>query len=372
MRRWIIRGVLLGLFCLLMVTGLFIYSQYRHYTKPWGTEKDTFVYNIKEGMNARQIGEMLKEKGVIHNIKIFLIVADLRGIGEKLKAGEYEFAGTETPYGILDMLARGYAMRHKLIIPEGFTQVDIAKRCEELEICTKDEFLQLCQSGPFNPAIITQPPEGACAGTEGTLFPETYFFTKKTPAAKVFNRLRDHFTATITDQLKKIEDNKINGLWWQDSALALKEQTWRVTILASIIEKEAKRDADRPLVASVFVNRIKKNMPLQSDATIHYFTNDWSHPLTKDDLEKESLYNTYKHTGLPPAPICNPGLKSLEAAFQPAKSDYLFFMTKSDGSAEFTSTLNEHINLKNQIKKENQANTVNQNATAEIKAGTGN
>ena len=240
MRKWIIRGVLIALLLVIAATAFFAYSQYKEYTTPWGTDKNTFIFNIKDGMNARQIGEILKEKGVIHNLHVFLIVADLRGIGETLKAGEYEFSGKVTPYAILDMLATGYAMRHKLVIPEGFTQVDIAKRCEEMEICTKDEFLLLCQSVPFNPAVITQPPEGACAGTEGTLFPDTYLFTKHTPALKVFNRARDRFNTVLGDKLKKIEENKISGLWWQDGSLTSKEQLWRVITLASIIGKRSK------------------------------------------------------------------------------------------------------------------------------------
>ncbi|MBD3265298.1 endolytic transglycosylase MltG, partial [bacterium] len=144
---------------------------------------------------------------------------------------------------------------------------------------------------------------------------------------------------------------EISGLWWQDNRLTPREQALKVLTMASIVEKEAKRDQDRAKIASVFVNRLEKNMPLQSDATIHYFLDDWSRPLTKKDTQRDSPYNTYKNTGLPPAPICNPGRKSMVAAMRPEKTDYIFFISQPDGSIKFTTNHRDHVNLKNEMKR---------------------
>lgn len=145
--------------------------------------------------------------------------------------------------------------------------------------------------------------------------------------------------------------------WWESETDSYTVQVHRIVVLASIIEKEAKKKEDRPLIASVFVNRIKKNMPLQSDSTIHYLLNDWSKPLTLDDLKVDSVYNTYSNPGLPPAAICNPGKDSLQAAMMPADTNYLFFISMIDGETKFTDSYDEFLGWKNQLKQEKRNNT---------------
>ncbi|MBW7940671.1 MAG: endolytic transglycosylase MltG, partial [Candidatus Omnitrophica bacterium] len=249
MNKWIVRSLLIALLVVAFAAGLYIWSEYRAFNRPWGTEADTFTYEIPEGMGARQIASMLKEKGVIHNVNTFLVVADLRGIGGQLKAGEYEFEGTKTPYEILSMLSIGWAKRHRLVIPEGFTQLDIGKRCEEMLICTKEEFLKACHADPIFAWIVAQAPGGAAAGSEGTLFPDTYLLIKNTPGYKVYEKMRKQFETVWSELRKKIDEDGITGLWWQDNNITAREQALNVLILASIIEKEAKRDEDRPLIA---------------------------------------------------------------------------------------------------------------------------
>jgi len=139
-------------------------------------------------------------------------------------------------------------------------------------------------------------------------------------------------------------------LWWKPGENATTKHMHDVVVLASIIEKEVAKEEDRPLVASVFVNRLKKNMPLQSDATVRYFTQKYNEPLTKADLEADNPYNTYKNTGLPAGAIGNPGKSALRAAMQPPETEYLFFISMPNGETKFSRTHDEHVKLKQEMK----------------------
>ncbi len=335
-----------------VVAGWIIYDEYSRWTSPWGTEDDAFFIEIERGMTARDVADILYEKGVIHSKTFFLALADLRGFATKIRAGEYKVQGTQSPYEIVEMLATGYAFRHPLTIPEGFTQIQIAEKCEELEICTKEAFLEECRKQNVFQGIIAQAPGGANPGCEGLLFPETYFFEKNTPAIKVVARMIRTFESVWQEIREEATQNPDVQWWWQEGEPSPQQEIFRVVVLASIIEKEAKLDEDRPIIASVFINRAEKDMPLQADSTIHYALNDWSRRLTSEDLELDSPYNTYENTGFPPAAICNPGRASLRAAAMPAQTDYFYFVTMPSGEAVFSVTHNEHIINKREMKKE--------------------
>ncbi len=338
-----------------------VYSEYRLWTSAWGTERDTFIIEIEEGKSAHQIADMLKSKGALHNTTMFLIMADLRGIGGKLKAGEYQIKGTQSPYEILDMLATGRQYFRSLIIPEGFTQLEIAQRCAETEICSATDFLSQCRERNVFSFVIAQAPGGSSASIEGILYPDTYYLFKNTPSVKVVDRMIKKFEEVIKllfDTAKEKSKERGTPWWWESETDSYTVQIHRVIVLASIIEKEAKKMEDRPLIASVFVNRIKKNMPLQSDSTIHYLLNDWTRPLTLDDLKVDSVYNTYANPGLPPAAICNPGKDSLQAAMMPEDTNFLFFISMNNGETKFTGSYDEFLGWKNQLKQEKRNNTV--------------
>lgn len=345
--------IFLGIFVILVaVLGGWGAIQYYEWNRPWNEGIEPFMIEVPEGKSARWIGEQLKEKGIISNTDLFLVIADLRGIGDKLKAGEYEIKGTYTPYEVLDLLARGEAYRRALVIPEGYTQVQIAEACEKLEICTKAEFLEECRLNDIFAFVVSQAPNNANAACEGILYPDTYYFIRNTPAERVFHRMLRHFESVWMELMALDEVENTPDLWWKDETKADLMQQHNVIVLASIIEREAKTDEDRPLIASVLVNRLQKDMPLQADCTIRYALSDWTQPLTLSDLEIDSPYNTYKHKGLPPAAICNPGKASLRAALLPPKTDYFYYQANDKGETFFHQTHEEHVNLKNQIKRE--------------------
>lgn len=338
--------------------GGFLYSEYSKWTSAWGeSPEDDFIINIEEGKTATEIADMLAERGVLHNTNMFLVMADLRGFAEDLKAGEYMIRGASSPVQLLDMFAIGWNYRHRLVIPEGFTQGDIANRVDEMEICSREDFLAECHlRNNIFPFVIAQAPDGGNAACEGVLFPETYEFIKNTPPERVVNRMFRTFDAVWEEiSQEALAANPEKTWWWQDETVGQQKRLHNVVVLASIIEKEVKRDEDRAKVASVFVNRLKKNMPLQSDATIHYAIQDWNRPLTKKDLEMDSPYNTYKNPGLPAAAICNPGEASLRAAAMPEDTSYVFFITMPNGETRYSTTHDEHVKLKQEMKRQRQA-----------------
>lgn len=358
MRKKTLQIIIALIIVVAALIGWKVYSEYCVWTSPWGTNSDTFTIDITEGKSARQIAEILKEKKVLRDTKMFLIMADLRGLGQKLKAGEYQIKGEQSPYEILDMLALGKQYYRSLIIPEGFTQVDISQRCADTLICSATEFLDQCRQTNLFQFVIAQAPGGGSAAIEGILYPDTYYLFKNTPAVKIIDRMTKRFE----DVVKEIHETAVNKSkekgspwWWEADGGAFDAQIHKVVVLASIVEKEAKRPEDRPLIASVFANRIKKNMPLQADSTVHYILNDWSRPLTSEDLKIDSVYNTYANPGLPPAAICNPGKECLEAAMMPADSNYLFFIAMNNGETKFTASYDEFLGWKNQLKSERKA-----------------
>lgn len=351
MKKKLVWLILIVILVVLAAAGGYIYTEYSKWNTPWGKEDETFIINVQEGWSARQIADELRDKGIIDNTEIFLIIADLRGIGDKLKAGEYEFDGTQTPYEVLNLLAIGWNRRRPLVIPEGYTQPQIAKACEDLEICSQEDlFKEFNQVSMFS--SVVSPPDGKTnPGLEGVLFPDTYYYIKNTPPVKIVDR----FLKRFNEKFNPITDEAVKAgktWWWQQDDTRESESVHRIVIMASIIEREVKHDEDRPLVASVFVNRLKKNMPLQADATVHYAIGDWTRPLTSTDLQINSPYNTYKNAGLPPAAICNPGEEALRAAAMPPETDYLYYVTMADGKARFTADYNEFLQFKREYKQE--------------------
>ncbi len=342
---------IVGLLALIALIGFGFY-QYHKWTTPWGEEDQQFRVEIKEGMSAREIADLMVEKGVIDNSTMFLILADLRGFSKKLKAGEYQIKGTQSPYDVIDMFATGRHYLRSLVVPEGFTQLQIAERLEEQEICSKEDFLDACHTRNIFSFVIAQAPGGANAASEGILFPDTYFFIKGQEPLRCFDRMRRRFDSTWQEIYDEHVGDDETGFWWYDENSSAQKMMHEIVIMASIIEKEAKHDEDRPKMASVFVNRLKENMTLQADSTIHYILQDWSRSLNVSDLDINSPYNTYKNKGLPPAPICNPGKPSLEAALAPTETDFLYFITMKDGSARFAETHEEHVQLKMEMKRE--------------------
>ncbi len=289
---------------------------------PYGPETETFV-EIEPGSSAAAIGQKLEAAGVVRSQFAFDLLRWVkRG---RLLAGEYRFDHPAPLTEVYARIRRGDVYTVSLTIPEGANVFDIAARVESAGLGTRDEFLKAAiqETG----LVADLDPEAK--SLEGYLFPETYRFARNVKPSQMVAAMVRRFRV-VAEQL------------------GLKEDVHLVVTLASLIERETAVDEERPLVASVFVNRLKKNMPLMTDPAVIYGLEReerWRGTLYANDLTHNTAYNTYLHPGLPPGPIANPGIHSLRAAMDPANTDYLYFVAagaNAQGHSMFESTLDEH------------------------------
>ena len=285
---------------------------------------------IHYGTPVPKIAEILEKEGVIYSKYLFLIVHAIERA--KLEAGEYEFKGRLTVLDVYNYLKDGRYKLYRITVKEGYDLYDIARELEKNKICKAKDFLRFATSEKVVHSYGLSAPS-----MEGFLFPDTYFFSKGTHPLKVIDVMYKNF-------LKKTE-----GLRKELREKNLELETW-VTV-ASMVEKETKVPHERPLIAAVIYNRLNKGMKLQIDPTVIYAAKRrglWRGKLLKKFYNLDDPYNTYFYYGLPPGPISNPGLPSLEAALRPAKVDYLYFVAKPDMSGHlFARTYLEHLmNLK--------------------------
>ena len=314
MRRFFVVFVLLVLFAL-------SFAAWRDLMAPAGPTSETFV-EVLPGMGSRNIGALLAQDGIIRNRYAFDLWHLLRG--GTLKAGEYRFAERATLPGVYNRLVRGDVYTRSVTIPEGFNLFDIAQAVQDAQLTSKEDFLA---AATRNVALIRDLDPGA-KNLEGYLFPDTYRFQRHQPASLMVGAMVRRFRQA-------------------SASLGLEDNYHRVVTLASIVEKETPVASDRPLVASVMVNRLDKDMPLMTDPTVIYaamLEQQYRGTIYASDLKRDSAYNTYRHTGLPPGPICSPGMASLQAAMHPADSNYLYFVAdaSASGHSRFAATLAEH------------------------------
>ncbi len=289
---------------------------------PYGPAAETFV-DLAPGSSALRIGQQLQAAGVLRNEYVFyLLRAWKRGT---LKAGEYRFDRPVTALEVYDRIARGDVYTRALVVPEGANIFDIATRVEQAGFDTREDFLD---AAVRQVGLVTDlDPEAK--SLEGYLFPDTYCFARTTKAPQIAAAMVRRFRAVA-------------------GQLGLKENLHQVVTIASLVERETAVDAERPLVASVFENRLKKSMPLMTDPAVIYgleLEGLWHGAIYQSDLSHNTAYNTYLHPGLPPGPIANPGIPSLRAAMHPADTSYLYFVaagTDAQGHSLFASTLDEH------------------------------
>jgi UPF0755 protein len=313
----------LGLFFLvvLLVAGLGLALGLGGLLLPASPQSETFV-EITPGMGSRQIASMLKDHGIIRSRYAFDLWRLMRS--GTLQAGEYRFAEPANLTEVYDRIRRGDVYTHTVTIPEGFNLFDIAQAVENAQLGPKEEFLA-AERKDVN--LIADLDPGA-ADLEGYLYPDTYRFEKMQTPTQMLTMMVKRFRVAA-------------------AGIGLSGNVHRAVTLASLIEKETPAADDRPLVASVFENRLAKDMPLMTDPTVIYaamMENRYRGTIYRSDLQADSPYNTYRHAGLPPGPICSPGLASLEAALHPAKTDYLYFVAdpKAAGHSRFASTLAGH------------------------------
>ncbi len=293
------------------------------------------LVSLDRGMPAGKVAELLKKEGIIGDVFSFKAARSFRRA--KFKAGDYELSPSMSNWKIISMLSAGKVKQYKITVPEGYSTKQIARLLAAQHVSSDAAFLKKCA----DPELVRKKKlEGN--NFEGYLFPETYLFNVNMKEEEIIGMMHANFKAVMEKNgvYKKCEAKKI--------------RFYDVLRLASIVEKEAEKPSERALIAGVFMNRLKARMRLESCATVSFVLGDrvkGKARLSLSDLEVESRYNTYKYYGLPPAPICNPGLPSILAALEPAGTKYLFFVSKGDGTHEFSETLEQHNAAKSKIEK---------------------
>ncbi len=291
-----------------------------------------FILNKYE--SARSVAQHLKKAKIIDNPTKFVILAKLLNYERKLKKGKYNLVPGMDELSVLKILVTGGQTKTFVTIPEGKTLEQTAEILQEQNICAKGEFLKIAQDKNF---LLTMNIKAKRA--EGYLFPDSYEFEIFSEPREVITRLIKRFLSIYKSLLSE-DSGFVYAKERENTKNFLNDHD--IVILASIVEAEARLEQERPIIASVFLNRLKQRYPLQSCATVEYVLQERKSKLTIQDLKINSPYNTYLHQGLPPGPICNPSRNSLKAALFPAKTKYLFFVSRGDGSHHFSKTNREH------------------------------
>jgi len=320
--------VLLLLFLVVAAAGAGAWAYTRVGTPYRGYEGPEQFIEVPAGAGSRAIGDRLVAAGVVRDALSFRVGLYLSGQGRRLQAGEYRFDREMTPMEVIDKLARGDVYVVTITFPEGLTVAEMARIFEAQKLGRAADFVEAAR----DPSAI-KPLDPEARDLEGYLFPETYPLPRNTPASQLIRQMTDRFERVMTPELRRAA---------QEKGLTVRQ----AVTLASIVEKEASRNEERPLVAAVYANRLRIGMPLQADPTVIFGlqrAGRYTGNLRREDLDHfDSPYNTYRYPGLPPGPIASPGRAAIEAALNPAGVDYLYFVSRNDGSHEFARTLDEH------------------------------
>jgi UPF0755 protein len=298
---------------------------YRTFLMPAGRLTEPIVVVVGEGDTLSETARELEKKGAILNERLFVTAARYLGVDRLIRVGEYRIEPTMSSKDILVMLLKGHVVEYPVTVPEGLNIYQVGDLLAEKGFGERDEFIRLSQDKEFINGF------GLDAVTlEGYLFPDTYRVTKGMREPEIITLMVNRFSVVFGEEKEK-----------GNAGDALTD--YERLILASIIEKETGAPEERSLVSAVFTNRLEKGMKLDSCATVIYGIWDrFDGNLTERDLSTWTSYNTYMNPGFPPGPICNPGRASIAAAITPADADYLFFVSKNDGTSHFSSTLSEH------------------------------
>ena len=310
---------------------------------------------IEKGMSLDQIARLLKERGFIKSIFYFKLLARLKGKSQKIQSGEYVFQKDLSPQEILNILVRGQTQLYRVTFPEGYNMYEMASLLEKGQFLKKEDFLSLLQNTDFVYEMLKE----NRPDLEGYLFPDTYHIPRPVKPKVLIQQMVQNFFKTYNSinppDLQKAKSAQ--GLT-SSSAHKLRPAAWRkgdpahltrheLVILASIVEKETGLSTERALIASVFYNRLKKSMRLESDPTILYGMMREQGGLIelnirKKDILRKTPFNTYRLFGFPAGPIGNPGGKALKAVLNPADSSFLYFVSRNDGSHVFSKSYKEH------------------------------
>ena len=329
-RRRLLLGAFLASALLLVAAAALAVTARSWLYAPWafGEPGETRSFEVASGEPTRSVLERLERDGLLRSAFVTRVYwSRLKG-DPPLRAGEYELASPVSALDILAKLRAGDVVTHPVTIVEGSTYLETAEALERAGFGTRAEFVR-----EFERAARVADLDTGATTLEGYLFPDTYRFPRRTPAAAI--------TETLVARFRQLWREEVAPLRAAGDERPLRE----LVILASLVEKEAGRADERALVAAVYANRLRRGIGLYADPTIIYglkLAGRWDGDLRRRDLEEDSPWNTYRRAGLPPGPICSPGRASLAAALRPAAVDYLYFVSRNDGSHVFSTTLAEH------------------------------
>ena len=305
--------------------------QVYYYLAIWSYSGNDKSFTVKPGESFSSINYRLKKESLISNTRILHRYASMKNLMGSFKAGEYVIESNSNMLDVINILVSGKSKVTSITVPEGKNMYEIAKQLEAKKITSYQEFIQVAKDSDFVHSL-----QIPAQTVEGYLFPETYHFTKNTPAKLVIKNMVQVFK------------DKTRGLNFKQGTLSAHQ----IVILSSIVEKETGASWERPKIAGVFLNRLKKRMRLQSDpTTIYGIYEHFDGNLRKRDLLEKTPYNTYKIAGLPQGPISNPGLKAIEAVLHPDKHDHLYFVSMNDGTHVFSTRYADHVRAVNKYQK---------------------
>ncbi len=303
----------IGLFFIFLFFLFFVFFIYKQiYLPKDSNNKEEVIFQIKKGEGVRNIAFNLEKEGLIRSRLIFQLYVGLQR-KMSLQAGFYQLSPSLNIPQIVSKFSKGDVLKKRITILEGWTIKDIAKYLDKEGIVNANSFINYAQKHQL----------------EGYLFPDTYEFNYGENVEKITKRMEDNFNKKLTDELRR--EIRSQGRTISE-----------IVIMASLIEKEAQTLEDKKIVSGILWKRLEHNMPLQVDATINYIIGENKLKISAEETKIDSPYNTYKYKGLPPAPICNPGMESIEAAIKPKKTPYWYYLSDKNSLLHFSKTLQEH------------------------------
>lgn len=308
-----------------LVILLLLGASYTYLNWQWSPYGNGGLLFVPKGSSMSQVAQDLEKLGLVRSAWSFRLLAKLKDAERSIQVGEYKFEANMGAEEILEKLVKGDRFVHKMAVPEGYNFKQIAELIVEAKIANLEEV-----EAKFQDPILLQELPFEAKSLEGYLYPATYEYDRNTSLDFILRQMLESFRKNFHESM-------------QSQAKAMNWSIPQVVTLASIIEKETGLASERKIISSVFHNRLKKGMRLETDPTVIYGLKDFDGNLRKVDMRNPHLYNTYVYEGLPPGPIASPGKESLLAALKPAKTEYLYFVSKGDGSHYFSKTYEEHL-----------------------------
>ena len=333
------KKIVLAFLVIVTIVLAFIALNFLSVFKPVSSDTNAVTVEIPKGSSTTYIAITLKEKNLIKNAYAFKVLSKIKKYDGKYKAGLYSLSPSMTPENMMKIIAGGKSDVVKLTVPEGLTLSQIADKLNALGICSQQEFFNEIENGKFDYKFVKGLPDGQNR-LEGFLYPETYFVYKNASAHDCIDKMLAQFDSLFTDDYyKKAKEMNLSVL--------------EVVTVASLIERETSAASEGGKVASVIYNRLSVGQPLGIDATIQYALPAHKDRLNYEDLKVDSPYNTYKNKGLPPGPICSPGIAAINAALNPEDTDYFYYVLSpnNDGTHNFSNSYTEFLVNKKKYKE---------------------